>query len=97
MKFLRRDLTSTRSMIVKAACFVLIFLCCGALVIMPSDRDEGVAWINAAWYFLGAWSLCRAYYFVFYVITSYCDPSFRYAGVWSAVVWVLTNASAKKR
>ena len=27
------------------------------------------------------WGFCRAYYFAFYVIQNYIDPSFRYSGL----------------
>ena len=28
------------------------------------------------------WSFCRAYYFAFYVIQHYVDPSYRFSGLW---------------
>lgn len=31
---------------------------------------------------LAIWAFCRAYYFAFYVIEHYIDPSFKYAGLW---------------
>ena len=30
---------------------------------------------------LAIWGFCRAYYFAFYVIQHYIDPSFRYSGL----------------
>ena len=30
---------------------------------------------------LAIWGFCRAYYFAFYVIQYYIDPSFRYSGL----------------
>ena len=31
--------------------------------------------------FLAIWGFCRAYYFAFYVIQHYIDPSFKYSGL----------------
>jgi hypothetical protein len=86
---LARDLTDHRWMVFKAGMFVLAFVLSGVvLVLLPRSPD---AWSLAGvvgLYVLGAWCLCRAYYFAFYVITAYCDPQFRFAGVWSALRWV---------
>ena len=37
---------------------------------------------------LAVWCFCRFYYFAFYVIEHYIDPTFQYAGLWSAVVYL---------
>ncbi|BDI32550.1 hypothetical protein CCAX7_46010 [Capsulimonas corticalis] len=42
---------------------------------------------NAFLLAIGIWSFCRLYYFCFYVIEKYIDPSFRFAGLWSVVVY----------
>jgi hypothetical protein len=44
---------------------------------------------NAFLLAIGIWSFCRLYYFCFYVIEKYIDPSFRFAGLWSVVVYLL--------
>ncbi len=75
-------------MILKAGLFLVIVALVGALLVARPEPLQGRAW-TLALYMLGAWSFARAYYFAFYVIERYCDPTFRYAGVWSAVRWVL--------
>jgi len=35
--------------------------------------------------FKAIWSFCRVYYFAFYVIERYIDPSFRFSGLISAL------------
>ena len=35
------------------------------------------------------WSFARSYYFAFYVIEHYVDPTYRFAGLWSAARWLL--------
>ena len=32
---------------------------------------------------LTVWAFCRAYYFAFYVIARYVDPTYRFSGLWS--------------
>jgi len=79
-------------MTVKAALFVVASILAGALLVASVESR----WLAAALYLVGAWSLARAYYFAFYVITGYCDPSFRYAGVWSALRWVVRHGRARR-
>ncbi len=38
---------------------------------------------------LAVWAFCRAYYFAFYVIEHYADPSYRFAGLISFVGYAL--------
>jgi hypothetical protein len=37
------------------------------------------------------WAFCRAYYFAFYVIEHYVDPSYRFAGLGSFIGYVLRH------
>jgi hypothetical protein len=38
---------------------------------------------------IAIWSFCRAYYFAFYVIEHYVDPSFKFSGLGSALKYLL--------
>jgi hypothetical protein len=38
---------------------------------------------------LTIWGFCRAYYFAFYVIEKYVDPSYRFSGLISFIVYAL--------
>ena len=40
---------------------------------------------------IAVWAFCRAYYFAFYVIEHYVDPSFHYAGIGSLLRYLLTR------
>ena len=40
---------------------------------------------------LAVWCFCRFYYFAFYVIEHYIDDTYKYVGLWSAVVYVLSR------
>ncbi len=37
------------------------------------------------------WAFCRAYYFAFYVIERYIDPTYRFAGLGSLIRYALRN------
>ena len=44
---------------------------------------------------LAIWAFCRAYYFAFYVIEHYIDPSYRFAELSSVIRYALKNRSEK--
>jgi len=48
-----------------------------ALVIL-----ELPTWRHAALLAIAIWAFCRFYYFAFYVIERYVDPSCRFSGLW---------------
>ena len=80
MPNLRGDIQSPRLLYLKGALFAVVALMCvaGILAEMPS-------WRIALLLGLALWSACRFYYFLFYVIEKYADPSFRFAGLTSAL------------
>jgi len=75
-------------MIVKAAMFLVITVLVGFVLVF--DRPSSSIF-SVALYATGVWAAARAYHFAFYVIERYCDPAFKYAGVWSAAVWVIRH------
>jgi len=79
-----RDLKSPRWMWVKAALFLLIGMTSSALILMEAPELHVIVLLV-----LAIWSFCRAYYFAFYVIEHYIDPSYRYSGLFSVIrqVW----------
>jgi hypothetical protein len=83
-----RDLTGFASMKLKAALFVFIGLFSGVLVVFAPDF---AAWQRALFLVMCVWAFCRVYYFAFYVIEKYVDPSFKFSGLGSAVKYLLTK------
>ena len=75
-----RDLKSTRWMWIKAGLFVIIALVSSALILVQ-DPDWHILFLLAA----AIWAFCRIYYFAFYVIEKYIDPSFKFSGLFSVV------------
>ena len=75
-----RDLQSHRWMWVKAALFVVIGVTASVLILIQLPD-----WRVALLLLLAIWAFCRAYYFAFYVIEKYIDPTFRFSGLFSAL------------
>ena len=78
------DLTDPRLMYLKAVLFLVVG--CGAvagiLVELPSGRVAALLGI-------GIWAFCRLYYFAFYVIEKYIDPSYKFAGLGSFLRYLI--------
>ncbi len=75
-----RDLQSHRWMWVKAALFVVIGVTASVLILIQLPD-----WRVALLLLLAIWAFCRAYYFAFYVIEKYIDPTYRFSGLFSAL------------
>ena len=79
-----RDLQNPKLMWLKAILLLLIGLMSGALLLM-----QATGWQNLALLVLCVWGFSRAYYFVFYVIEHYIDPTYKFAGLLDFVRWMI--------
>lgn len=71
-----KDLKSPRVIKIKGLLFLLIAVLASAQILaLHSD------WQTAILLACAIWGACRFYYFAFYVIAHYTDPSFKYAGL----------------
>lgn len=79
------DIKNPRLLYIKGILFILagLLACGGILLAIPSIR---IALLLA----VAIWSFARAYYFAFYVIEHYIDPTYRFAGLWDFIKY-LTN------
>ena len=77
------DIKNVRLLYLKGALFLLAGLLAAFLILLehPSLRV-------AALLMLTIWCFCRAYYFAFYVVTSYADPGYRFAGLTSFIAYL---------
>jgi hypothetical protein len=73
-------------MAVKAILFVVIGVLAGLLILFESPTLR-----TAALLVLVAWSFARAYYFLFYVIQHYIDPTYKFAGLWSVARYLASR------
>ena len=72
------DITSLRLLWIKFGLFVFLGLFAVALALLLFP-DFKLAVLMA----IAVWAFCRWYYFMFYVIEKYVDPSYRFAGLGS--------------
>ena len=77
------DLKSARAIYWKGFLFLVTGLlsACGILVQSPTLLTLFLLLIVI-------WSFCRLYYFLFYVIEHYVDPSFRFASITSFLIYL---------
>jgi len=84
-----QDLTSAKWIKFKGLLFFLLGFGAAALLLMESPH-----WKSAVLLSITIWSFCRCYYFAFYVIEKYVDPSHRFSGLWSFARYLLKQRSA---
>lgn len=78
------DLTSKTAIYLKAFLFLVIGVTSAVLLIAQNFNIQTAILLT-----LVIWSFCRAYYFAFYVIEHYVDPSFRFAGLFAFVKYLM--------
>jgi hypothetical protein len=81
-----KELTDSRWIKLKGILFLLIGLLASALLLI--EHPEVRAAILLA---IATWCFCRFYYFAFYVIEHYVDPSYRFSGLWSFARYLLAR------
>ena len=71
-----KDLSSPFWIKLKGILFLLIGIATAVLLFLDNPK-----WQTAVLLVLAIWSFCRFYYFAFYVIGKYVDPSFKFSGL----------------
>ena len=71
-----KDLSSPFWIKLKGILFLLIGIVTAVLLFLDNPK-----WQTAILLTLAIWSFCRFYYFAFYVIGKYVDPSFKFSGL----------------
>lgn len=71
-----RDISHPRLLYLKAALLLLCGFLTGGLLLLDHPTRKAALLLAVC-----VWSFARAYYFAFYVIEHYADPSFRFAGL----------------
>ncbi len=80
------DLQNPKLIYAKGWLFLAILATSIVLVLLDTR-----SWRVAVLVLLIVWSSARFYYFMFYVIEKYVDPSFRFAGITSFLRYVLRH------
>ena len=85
-----RNLTNPAWIKVKGALFLLLGLLSSALIFLQRRTLQDCLLLIIA-----IWAFCRFYYFAFYVIEHYVDPSFRFTGLLSFARYLLHRRPTK--
>ena len=75
-----KDLTNPKWIKIKGALFLFLGLAAAALLLLEQPSLKAALLLAVA-----IWSFCRCYYFAFYVIEKYVDPSYKFSGLISFV------------
>jgi hypothetical protein len=86
-----KDLAHPGLIKLKGILFLLIGLFSAGLLIMETPTIKVAALLA-----ISIWCFCRFYYFAFYVIEHYVDPSFRFSGLWSFARYLLQRRKPDK-
>lgn len=86
------DLKSAKLMYLKAFLF-LVAGTAAAAGLLAQSPDLRTALLLA----IAIWSFCRLYYFMFYVVEKYIDPSFRFASITAFLLYLLRQGRAKRQ
>jgi hypothetical protein len=78
------DITNPKLLWAKGGLFLGLGLGASALLVSEAPTLEVAALLAVS-----VWAFCRAYYFAFYVIERYIDPTFRFSGLTSVLRYAL--------
>jgi hypothetical protein len=81
-----RDLANPKLMYLKAALFLLGGTLASLGLVVEHPEFRTVLLLAVA-----VWCFARCYYFAFYVIGNYIDPSYRFSGLGSFAIYVLSG------
>ena len=81
-----KELTNPNWIKVKGVLFLVIGIL-SALILILEQQSLKTALLLA----ISVWCFCRFYYFAFYVIEHYVDPGYRFSGLWSFVVYLVSK------
>jgi hypothetical protein len=85
-----KDLTSAFWIKLKGLLFLVIGIAAAVFIFLDNPN-----WRTALLLAMTIWSFCRCYYFAFYVIEKYVDPSYKFSGLISFARYMLQRPSKK--
>jgi len=87
-----KNLTTARWIKAKGMLFLLLGLLSATLLFYAHHTFKTGLLILVA-----VWSFCRFYYFAFYVIEHYVDPSYRFSGLLSFALYLIQKKHPNTR
>jgi hypothetical protein len=85
-----KDLTNPAWIKAKGLLFLFLGLLCATLLFFERPTPRVALLLT-----LMVWSFCRFYYFAFYVLERYVDPTYRFSGFLSLARYLLRNPHRK--
>lgn len=85
-----KNLTNPVWIKAKGILFLIVGILSGVLLILEHPTQK-VALLFA----VSVWCFCRFYYFAFYVIEKYVDPSYKFSGLWSFAKYLFQGRHKK--
>ena len=85
-----KDLSNPLWIKLKGVLFLLLGLAAAVLLWLEQPTLKAALLLA-----LVIWCFCRAYYFAFYVIEHYVDPSFKLSGLGSFLVYLFSRKNQK--
>lgn len=79
-----KDITSAKWMYIKAALLLLGGMMSAVIILIEYPTLKVALMLG-----ISIWCFSRAYYFAFYVIEHYIDPSYKFSGLWSFVLYTI--------
>jgi hypothetical protein len=87
-----RNLTSPPLIHAKGMLFLVLGLLASAILVLESPTARTVLALVIC-----VWAFCRFYYYAFYVVERYVDPSYRFSGLFSLARHVLRGGGPGPR
>ena len=81
-----KDITNSRWIKFKGILFLATALLSFGLIIVEHPEVKLVLLLG-----ITVWCFCRSYYFAFYVVEHYVDPSYRFSGLWSFACYLFSR------
>ena len=81
-----KDLTDSRWIKFKGILFLVVGCLSAGLLLLDHLEVRTAVLLG-----ITVWCFCRFYYFAFYVIERYVDPSFRFSGLWSFACYLFSH------
>ena len=85
-----KDLSNPFWIKLKGFLFLIVGMVSVVLLFLDNPR-----WQTGGLIILAIWSFCRAYYFAFYVIEKYVDPTYKFSGLISFVKHLWSNRRSR--
>ncbi len=81
-----RDLKDNKLIYLKGLLFLVMLMASAVMLVLEPSTWKRVVLVAVL-----VWSSARLYYFMFYVIEKYTDPSFKFSGIFSFLAWLVYN------